>query len=470
MKIALVLPPISLEERYGKAIAKVGGTLPPLGLLSLGTILKRASHQVIILDGSRTDFPSMLRIIFEEKPKIIGISVMTFTWPKVKEMIAMLKDKFPETFIVIGGVHATISKKKCLQESAQLDALVYGEGEYTLLELVNYIENGGDLNKIKGLIFRDNSFIVENPSRNVIENVDELSFPDRSLVNILDYVPAFSQYKKLPVTNIFTTRGCPYQCIFCIPDVLGKRIRYRSPEAVIEEIKYLKVEYGIKDIAFWDDTLTLNRKRLLEIIKLLKKNKLDILWSAQARANLVDKELLKEMASAGCWKIHYGLESMLQKNLDMLRKGTTVEQNFNAVKWTKEAKMEVEASFIFGIPRETFEDGLKTIKLVKKLDIDYARFFPLTPYGDLAEKLNDYGKLVCDDLSKFQGMEIVFVPYTMTKMELEKLITIAYTQFYFRPKYILKRVRKLTNIRNLRYTLSGVSAIYMIKTKGISKV
>lgn len=136
----------------------------------------------------------------------------------------------------------------------------------------------------------------------------------------------------------------------------------------------------------------------------------------------------------------------------------------------KEAGIEVEGSFIFGIPNETFEDGLKTIELVKKMDIDYIRFFSLTPYGELADRLKEYGTIVSDDLSKYQGNEIVFVPHSMTKAELEKLLSLAYTSFYFRPKYILKRLMKLTSWQNLKYTIKGAAAIYMISTKGAGKV
>jgi len=222
-KIALMLPPMSLEERYGKAIASVAGTFPPLGLLYLGTVLKDAGHKVTILDGSMTDFQHMLDTITREKPDVIGISVMTFLWPKVKDIIARLKNLLPDAFIVIGGVHATIAGKKCLEESAILDAVVYGEGEFTLLELVECLEKKQPFTAVKGLIYRDGGQVKENEPRPVMENIDKLPVPDRSLVPIADYLPAFSQYRKLPVTNMFTTRGCPFRCIFCIPDVLGKR-------------------------------------------------------------------------------------------------------------------------------------------------------------------------------------------------------------------------------------------------------
>jgi len=247
-------------------------------------------------------------------------------------------------------------------------------------------------------------------------------------------------------------------------------VRFRSPQSIIDEIKHLQEKYGIKEVAFWDDTFTLQKDRVYELLRLMKENKLNIIWSAQARADKVDRELLRAMKEAGCWKLHIGIESLVQKNLDMIKKGTTVEQNCNAVRLSKEAGIEVEASFIFGIPGETFEDGLKTIELLKTLDIDYARFFSLTPYGELQAKLQEYGKLLTNDLSKFQGNEIVFVPYSMSQQELEKLISIAYTQFYFRTNYIFKRIKKLASWRTFRDSVRGARAVYMIATKGAGKV
>lgn len=468
MKIALILPPMSLEERYGKAIAKVAGTLPPLGLLYLGAVLKKARHSVSICDGSKEDFASILNRLLDMKPDVIGITTMTFVWPKVKKIIPVLKKNFPKSFVVVGGVHATMAKGKCLEEEPLLDAVVYGEGENTIIELVERIARKDPLNGVKGIIFRDGSRIVENEPREVIENIDEIPFPARELVDISVYVPAFSQYKAAPVTNIITTRGCPYHCIFCIPDTLGKRVRFRSPENIIYEIIQLKSKYGIKDVAIWDDTFTLSKSRIIKFCYLLLEKKLGIFWSAQARIDCVDKELLELMAKAGCWKLHYGVETLVQKNLDTLKKGTKVEDAFNAIDWTKGVGMEVEASFIFGTPGETYNEGLKTISLSKKLNADYVRFFYFTPYDNLREKIRKDGRIISDDLSKFQGNEVVFVPNSMTKKELEKLVTTAYLKYYLRPRYITQRIRKMLTIRSLRENLNGFIALLFILKKLVS--
>jgi len=469
MRVALILPPMSLEERYGKAIAKVAGTLPPLGLVSLGTVLKQAGHTPMILDGSRIDYQTILSALSREDPRVIGISTMTFVWPKAKRMLAQFRAAFPKAYLVIGGAHATMHGRGCLEESGELDGLVCGEGERTVLQLVDCLERNGDKKAIPGLIFRENGTIHENPPRAVIADLDTLPIPDRGLVPTRDYVPAFSQYRTRPVTNMFTTRGCPYKCLFCFPEVLGRTVRFRSPESVMREIRYLQTEHGIKEVAFWDDTFTISRDRVMRIAQLLRENRPRLVWSAQARVDKVDPEMLAAMAEAGCWKLHCGLESMVQKNLDVLQKGTTVEQNVQAVRMIKDAGIEVEASFIFGTPGETFQDGHKTIEIARKLDIDYARFFSFTPYGNFRDAVAGQGTFLTDDLGLYSSHNVVFVPHSMTSAQLHELIRLAYTRFYFRPRYLLKRLWRCTNWRTILSSVRGVRAMLMIasgKTSG----
>lgn len=460
MKVALVLPPISLEERYNKATANIAGSLPPLGLLSIGTILKNAGHDVTVLDGSVCSFNDIMAKIKDFVPEIVGITAMTLMWPKTKLLSAELKEKWPDLNIIIGGVHPTLIKEKALLEIPHIDAVAWGEGEFSMLE---YTEKFSDLNSIDpiaGIAFRHkDDKIVIGPDRKPIKDIDVLPVPDRGLVLTTNYVPAFEQYKKLPVTNMFTTRGCPFQCIFCLPNLLGKGVRYRSVDKVIEEIDYLLNEFGIRDIAFWDDTFTLNKKRVLAICERIIEKKINFIWSAQARADCVNPEMLDVMARAGCWKLFFGVESLVQKNLNTLKKGETVEQIFQAIEWTKKAGIEIEASFIFGIPGETFREGLETIRLAKKLDPDYAKFFYLSPYGKLLKEVEKYGTLLNKNEENFSVNVMNFVPYSMTKDELQKLYHMAYRKFYLRPKMVYKRLKKIGTPLEFKKSVNGLLAI-----------
>ncbi|MBU2257597.1 MAG: B12-binding domain-containing radical SAM protein, partial [Candidatus Omnitrophica bacterium] len=336
MKLALILPPITLEERYNRAISYVAGSLPPLGLLSIATVLKNSGHEVILLDGSLLTLSDIMARIEGFSPDIAGITAMTIMWPKVKMLSARLKKRSPSLNIIVGGVHASIVKEGALSELPDIDAVAWGEGEFSLLEYLHNFPGLESAGPIAGIAYRlKNGDIVVGPEREPIKDLDILPIPDRSFVELKKYTGAFEQYKFLPVTNMVTARGCPFKCTFCLPDLLGEGVRYRSVENVMREIKYLVEGLGVRDIAFWDDTFTLSPQRVFSLCESMISEGIRFSWSCQGRADCVGPDMLKIMAKAGCWKIFYGVESLVQKNLDTLRKGETVEQIFKAVGMTK---------------------------------------------------------------------------------------------------------------------------------------
>jgi len=466
MKVALAVPPISLKERYNKALANVTGSLPPLGLLSIGTVLKNSGHDICILDGSVRGFDEIVAEIERFHPDIVGLTSMTLMWPKVKLLSRKLKEKWPNLNIIVGGVHTTLIREKALSEIPEIDAICWGEGEFSMREYVDNFNNLHPGAPIDGLAFRlKNGDVVVGRDREPIKDINILPIPDRTLLPVKKYVPAIEQYKTLPVTNMFTTRGCPFKCIFCLPNLLGKGVRFRSVDNVMEEIDILVSKFGIREIAFWDDTFTVNKKRVFDICNRIIESKKKFIWSAQARADCVTPDMLKIMGEAGCWKVFFGVESLVQKNLDTINKGETVEQIFEAVGWAKKAGIEVEASFIFGIPGETFQEGLETIRLAKKLDPDYAKFFYLSPYGKLLQEVKKYGTLLTEDEGNFRGGTVItFVPFSMTREELQKLYHLAYREFYFRPKMVFRRLRKIGNPVEFKKSMQGFLALRSFMT------
>ncbi len=461
MKIILALAPHSFEDRYNKAIAKAAGSLPPLGILYLASYLKREGHDVSVFDGSIEPFPTLASLIRRKRPDIFGMTTMTFLWQKTKKVIEFIKKELPETFVIVGGAHPTFFAKGCLEECPHLDCVIIGEGEITMAELCKHLQDGKTLEGVDGIAFRQKDGTIKvNKPRTPIKDLNVTPHPARELIDVLAYKPALQQYKRLPVTNIMGSRGCPFQCIFC-SHVTGDNIRFRSPQNIIEEIIFLVGEYKIKEIAFWDDTMTVRKDRIYELCRLIKKNKLDIIWSAQARVNTVDFDLLKEMKSAGCWKIFYGIESLIEKNLKELKKGITPEQSIQAVKATKKAGIEVEASFIFGIPGETYEDALEDVRKIIELDPDYMKCFPLTPIPGtyLYNNLEKYGKLLVRDLDRFTENKIVFIPYTMTEEQLNKIIPYAYKKFYLRPKYVIRHLSRIRSWEDIRKSIRGLRAV-----------
>ncbi len=462
MKVALVLPPHSFEERYNKAIAKAAGTFPPLGILYIAAVLEKAGHKVIVLDGSMKDIFEINDAIYRFEPDIIAMNVMTFLWDKVKTWCMDLKAKYPSVFIAVGGHHVTQIKENALRESDAIDAVLLGEAEFAMENLANALEQKKSLLGMTGVIVRDVSSFSIGPPAPRLENLDDIPFPARHLVNIHEYVPALEQYKRLPVTNMITTRGCPYKCIFCSSG--NTKAYYRSPGNVLEEMKILVNEYKVRDITFWDDTFTLNKKRVLELMELIKKEKMDLVWCCNSRVNTIDRELLEKMSAAGCWKMFFGVESMNQKQLNTLKKGVLVPQIHAAIKGCKEFGIESECSFIFGTPGETYQEGLDTIREIKKLNPDYAKFFPMTPlpgteFDSIAAAT---GRIIDPELSKRTENQMVFVPNSMQQEELQDLLKRAYKEFYFRPSYIARRIFKLRSPMDIKKAWRGVRAVASI--------
>ena len=237
------------------------------------------------------------------------------------------------------------------------------------------------LSEIKGILYKENGEIKITAPRGYIQDLDALPFPARHLYPPLsEYRPVPASFIKLPLGHIMTSRGCPYQCIFCDRKIFGNSFRARSPKNVVDELEELINVHGAKEIKFFDDTFTLDKKRVLEIFKEMKRRNLKFPWSCLTRVNHVDAELLKEMKTAGCWQISYGLESGDQRMLNIMKKGTTVEQNRNAVIWAKKTGLNVRAFFVLGMPGETPESLKKTVEFAKSLPIDIVTFYSVTLY------------------------------------------------------------------------------------------
>ncbi|HDH49953.1 MAG TPA: radical SAM protein, partial [Nitrospirae bacterium] len=273
-----------------------------------------------------------------------------------------------------------------------------------------------------------------------------------------------------PVAVMMTARGCNRKCIFCF-QIDKKRksgIRFRSVENVLEEIE-LCLSQGYREIKFIDDTLAADYDRAMRIAGEIKRRKLNFTWFASACVNQVDEPLLKAFKEAGCWAILFGAESGVQKNLNAVRKGITLEQTRRAVKAAKEAGLTVCTPFLFGIPGETFEEGLRTIEFACELDPDIANFHAITPFPgtELYDDLDKYGTM-SQDLTDFTYQGAAFVPHTMTREQIAELRQTAFKRFYSRPGYLLKRVLSLRNINDAKAAAKGIrSLLWLWVRKGV---
>jgi radical SAM superfamily enzyme YgiQ (UPF0313 family) len=272
-------------------------------------------------------------------------------------------------------------------------------------------------------------------------------------------------FKKLPTTSIFTTRGCEQGCIYCFKWG-GYRIRYRSVQNVIDEIDECINKYGIKDMRIWDDNFTADKDRALQICDEIIERGYKIPWIVNSRVDTVDREILTKMKKAGCWMVLYGVESGVQKNLDTLKKGIKLEQVQKAFKLTHDVGLRTYATFMFGLPGETYEEGLQTIDFACKLNPFYASFFTITPFPGttLYRHLDKYGRMEgnSSDLTFYLAP---FTPYTMTREEVLRLRELGLKRFHMRPRYLLKRFFGMRSIDEVKTNLRGISAFLDLYTK-----
>ena len=429
--------------------------MPPLGLMYLAAYLeKNSQHQVEILDCQieRLSLEQMKQRLIQEQPDVVGITAMTFTLLDVIDAARAVKTVNPKIKIVLGGPHVHIYPEETLK-IPEIDFIVIGEGEKPFKSLLDNLNSPKKLISVKDIGFKDNQQLVITGPEELIENLDQLPFPARHLTPYQKYGSSLA--KRFPVTTMFTSRGCPYQCLFCDRPHLGKIFRARSAQNVIEEMSQIQA-MGIKEIFIYDDTFGVDRQRVLDICKGLEAGNIDLAWDIRTRVNTVDEEVLRALKSAGCQRIHYGVEAGTQRILNVLRKGITLEMAAEAFRLTKKIGIQTLGYFMIGSPEETKEDILTTIKFAKKLNPDFVHFTITTPYPgtDLYRLGLKNGLLPRDYWQEFaanpsRDFRPLVWEENLTQGELMVLLKKAYQSFYFRPSYILRRLKEVSSAREL---------------------
>lgn len=357
---------------------------PPLGIAYVAAVLRKNGYNVNIIDGNiiknENEMKSLIR---KNKPDVVGITMMTQSVPESEKIAKIVKELNQNTTIIVGGPHPTIMPKEILKNK-NIDIAAIGEGEYTFLELIRSIENKKPVNKVKGIYYKINRKIKKTIPRKPIENLDELPFPARDLLPMEYYLSNIPQYPFIvPVTHLTVVRGCPFNCSFCQPTgkkLFGTKVRYRSPDNVIDEMEFLIEKYKLRSINLNGDTLTADKKWIYSFCDKLKKRKIDIKWNLGTRVNTVTRDMLKKMGSVGCYFIQFGVESGSQRILDdVMHKGITVKQTKDCFKWCNEAGIIGSANIMIGSPSETRYDIYLTYKLLKEIDPGFISAYITNP-------------------------------------------------------------------------------------------
>ncbi len=412
---------------------------PPLGVGSLSAYLRARGVECRLVDGlrDRLDADALARAC--EGADIVGLTCLSDFFPETIEAARALKAA--GAVVVIGGPHASALPQETLEQTGA-DYVVVGEGEQTLAELVDYVRGGARGEPPAGVVAAAGGAFQPRP---LLDDLDALPFPDWEQMDPRTYprAPHGALIKQFPVAPVASTRGCPFACSFCAsPKLWGRRIRFRSPARVVDEIEWLVRDFGVREIHFEDDNLTLKREHAEGVCREILRRGLDISWATPngVRVDAVTPDLLRLMRESGCYYIAFGIESGDEEILRRIRKNTDLSRIEQAVRWAHEAGMITQGFFIFGLPGETAETIEKTIEFAKRLPLDRGQFLllDLLPGSELWDELRGQADI---DWTRRSYQELKWTPDTVDAETLRRAPGRAFRRFFFRPRPLWSLLR-----------------------------
>lgn len=430
------------------------GAKPPLGIMTLATYLRgHGFTQVSCLDAQLDNLSpeETVERLAALSPDMVGITVWTDFWYPCFNTVKLLRQRLPACKVVLGGPHCAIYPRESL-ESAQADFLVAGDGEDTLLGLLAALNAGVPVGDLPGLWRREEGMIKE-PSQPiaVIRDLGKIPPPDRRLLPYERYGSVLNPRDF--ETTMVTSRGCPFKCVFC--KIYSQNVCIRPAEQVIEEFREIAA-LGIKDIQVYDDTFTWSKKRVMEICQGILDLGLEVRWAVRDRVNKADPEMYALMKRAGCYRIHFGVESGSKPILAATGKAVTLEEAERAVALAKDAGFDTLAYYMFGFLDETYADALATIDFSLKLDTDYAVYAVLIPYpGTKIYEVALERQLFPQDFWRefikkpVPDFQVRLLEQHLDRATLLKLKNMAMRKFYFRPGRIAKEFMELKSFKEL---------------------
>jgi anaerobic magnesium-protoporphyrin IX monomethyl ester cyclase len=406
---------------------------PPLGLGYIAAYLRSHGISAELVDCTFMKQEKALKKIRNTSPTIVGIQAMFSMKEKTVEFAELLRKDCE--LLVVGGPLATSNPEEFIDS---FDVVAIGEGEQTMLELAQAVENHSDFNEVRGIMFKEKGRIVATPARDFVSDLDKIPFPSRELFDNQAYKSYYARNFGYTTTAIITSRGCPFQCDFCSRPIFGNTFRSRTANNIVQEVEAVQ-KRGYQRVWFADDCFTLNRERLMEICEELNRRNIMIGWECLSRVDTVDFSVAEKMKSAGCVRVFFGIESGNNGILKIMKKQATVEQAERAVYTFKKTGIHVGAFFILGYPGESEKTILDTVNFASSLPLDYLSFtfpypIPGTPlYDRVKNRMTSKEWQEPKNLSLIKHKLLFYSPFSETKLRFA--LFKGMTQFYMR-KYL----------------------------------
>ena len=443
------------------------GITHPLGIMTLASVLRSKGYLAKIVD-TRILKPNIIRIIEEYKPDFIGISAITYESDNMFQIAKKIKQYNKNIPIIAGGPFPTSSPEEVLN-SIYIDFIVLGEGENSFPLLLHSIEeNLLDISKIDGIGYKNQSKIHYKQSNNYIENLDSIPLPAWDLIDLVPYFHYKAESNMPPprrYASLFTSRGCPYKCIYC-HNIFGKKLRTQSVKRIIDEIIILKDQYKINEFEILDDSFNIDKQRVIKFCtEIIKKNlNIKLLFPNGLRTDLLDKETLLYLKNAGTTYISFAVETAskrLQKNIG---KNLNLEKVKNNIIQAEKINIATHGFFILGLPDETKEEALLTIDFAVKSKLTTAAFFILTPYKG-TKIYNDHINTHPELEQNQNSMEYFSLTTNLSKINNNALLKIynnAYIKFYRSIPRILRILKRYPLRKHLfRYMKLILKRMYL---------
>ncbi len=452
---------------------------PPANLLSIGTVLKhKTTHDVKILDAYNDNltYEQIADEVAKENADIIGLPVHNVTFYDCLETIRAIRRKCPHVTVCVGGPLTKMFPKEILEHS-EIDYVFLGDSEYTFVDLINALEKKkkSAIDSIKGIMYREKKEIVTTGIPDRVQNLDELPFPDLTLIDYTKYYSALESGK--PVGIIIGSRGCPYQCSFCSSANSGYRMR--SIPSMLDEIK-MYLDYGISEFMFYDDTFNITAQRVIDFSKEVLARRYKIKWGFRGRIDTVSEEMFQIAKEAGLILMMYGVEDATDEGLEYMKRKHNLQQVYDGTKLAKKYKIPITINFMLGLPQhKTKEDVMRIIKLAKRLQPDYCQFtvflpMPGTVFYTIGIEKGTVDPNFWPNYIRNPKKEAYAALWNaqLTREDLTALMAKAHRSFYFDPRYLIHMMRNVTSIQDFytktRAGLNLFKIFFMSKISGSS--